>query len=86
MLDAAVRQEIIGGSTSSLITGNDYDSVCRKTNEAVRAMLAAQQPHDPVKELREAWLMITEFPEKCKNYKEKVARMEAAIAALEAQS
>lgn len=75
VLDAAKKQESVGGSDSEDITVADYDAACRNTNIAVRAMLAAQQPPDPVKELRKAWNAKWE-----PNWND---RMEDAIAALE---
>jgi hypothetical protein len=58
----------------------EYNRACARTNLAVRAMLAAQQPSDPVKELRAAWNAISSV------HPNETARMEAAIAALEAKS
>lgn len=48
VLDAAERQENINGRPHS---ANEIGLAIRKTNAAVRAMLASQQPPDPVAEL-----------------------------------
>jgi hypothetical protein len=74
VLDAAVAQ----AKAFSAHNHDAYNAACCTTIDAARAMLAAQQPPDPVKELRKAWNANREH-----GWHD---RMEAAIAALEGKS